>query len=561
MNAKSVPSDLEIARDATPAPIQEIADKLGLDQAAVLPYGRAKAKIDLEYLASLNDRPDGKLVLVTGMTPTPAGEGKTTTTVGLGDALNRMGKKTAICLREPSLGPCFGMKGGAAGGGYAQVIPMEDINLHFTGDFHAIGSAHNLLSAMLDNHIYWGNALGIDSRRISWRRVVDLNDRALRTITGSLGGVANGYPREDHFDITVASEVMAIFCLARDLADLGDRLGNIQVGETRDREPVTARQLEASGSMTALLKDALMPNLVQTLEGNPAFVHGGPFANIAHGCNSVIATRAGMKTADYTITEAGFGSDLGAEKFFDIKCRKAGLAPDAVVLVATIRALKMHGGVARDQLGAEDLGALGDGLTNLTRHIENLQQFGIPVTVALNRFSSDTDAEIALVLKTATENGIDAVECTHWADGGAGTEALAARVVDNIESNPGSFKFLYEDDLPLWEKIETIAKRIYRAADVTATGRVHQQIKAYQDAGYGDLPICMAKTPLSLSADPKLLGAPDGHEVHIREVRLSAGAGFLVAICGDIMTMPGLPRVPAANNISVNETGQIEGLF
>jgi len=492
MNAKSVPSDLEIARDATPAPIQEIADKLGLDQAAVLPYGRAKAKIDLEYLASLNDRPDGKLVLVTGMTPTPAGEGKTTTTVGLGDALNRMGKKTAICLREPSLGPCFGMKGGAAGGGYAQVIPMEDINLHFTGDFHAIGSAHNLLSAMLDNHIYWGNALGIDSRRISWRRVVDLNDRALRTITGSLGGVANGYPREDHFDITVASEVMAIFCLARDLADLGDRLGNIQVGETRDREPVTARQLEASGSMTALLKDALMPNLVQTLEGNPAFVHGGPFANIAHGCNSVIATRAGMKTADYTITEAGFGSDLGAEKFFDIKCRKAGLAPDAVVLVATIRALKMHGGVARDQLGAEDLGALGDGLTNLTRHIENLQQFGIPVTVALNRFSSDTDAEIALVLKTATENGIDAVECTHWADGGAGTEALAARVVDNIESNPGSFKFLYEDDLPLWEKIETIAKRIYRAADVTAVDRVHQQIKAYQDAGYGDLPICMA---------------------------------------------------------------------
>jgi formate--tetrahydrofolate ligase len=561
MNAQSVPSDLEIARDATPAPIQEIADKLGLDPRAVLPYGRAKAKVDLEYLASLNDRPNGKLVLVTGMTPTPAGEGKTTTTVGLGDALNRMGKKTAICLREPSLGPCFGMKGGAAGGGYAQVIPMEDINLHFTGDFHAIGSAHNLLSAMLDNHIYWGNALGIDSRRISWRRVVDLNDRALRTITGSLGGVANGFPREDHFDITVASEVMAIFCLARDLADLGDRLGKIQVGETREREPVTARQLEASGSMTALLKDALMPNLVQTLEGNPAFVHGGPFANIAHGCNSLIATRAGMKTADYTITEAGFGSDLGAEKFFDIKCRKAGLTPDAVVLVATIRALKMHGGVARDQLGAEDLGALADGLANLTRHIENLQQFGIPVTVALNRFSGDTDAEIALVLKTANENGIDAVECTHWADGGAGTEALAARVVDNIENQTGSFKFLYEDDLPLWDKIETIAKRIYRAADVTAVDRVHLQIKAYQDAGYGDLPICMAKTPLSLSADPKLLGAPDGHEVHIREVRLSAGAGFLVAICGDIMTMPGLPRVPAANNISVNDTGQIEGLF
>ena len=529
MNAQSVPSDLEIARAATPAPIQEIADKLELDQAAVLPYGRAKAKVDLEYLAGLNGRPDGKLVLVTGMTPPSAGEGKTPTTVGLGDALNRMGRKTAICLREPSLGPCFGMKGGAAGGGYAQVIPMEDINLHFTGDFHAIGSAHNLLSAMLDNHIYWGNALGIDSRRISWRRVVDLNDRALRTITGSLGGVANGFPREDHFDITVASEVMAIFCLADDLADLGARLGDITVGETRDRQPVTARQLEASGSMTALLKDALMPNLVQTLEGNPAFVHGGPFANIAHGCNSVIATRAAMKTADYTITEAGFGSDLGAEKFFDIKCRKAGLVPDAVGLVATIRALKMHGGVARDSLGTEDLGALGDGLANLTRHIENLAQFGIPVTVALNRFSSDTDAEIALVLQTAAAGGIDAVACTHWADGGAGAEALAARVVDNIEIQPGSFQFLYEDKLPLWDKIETIARRIYRADEVTAVDRVHQQINAYQDAGYGALPICMAKTPLSLSADPKLLGAPDGHEVHIREVRLSAGAGFRFA--------------------------------
>ena len=561
MNVKSVPSDLEIARTATPVPIQNVADKLELDAAAVLPYGRAKAKLDLEYLASLDDRPDGKLVLVTGMTPTPAGEGKTTTTVGLGDAFGRMGKKTAICLREPSLGPCFGMKGGAAGGGYAQVIPMEDINLHFTGDFHAISSAHNLLSALLDNHIYWGNALGIDSRRISWRRVVDLNDRALRTITGSLGGVANGFPREDHFDITVASEVMAIFCLARDLADLGERLGNINVAETRDRQPVTARELKASGSMTALLKDALMPNLVQTLEGNPAFVHGGPFANIAHGCNSVIATRAGMKTADYTITEAGFGSDLGAEKFFNIKCRKAGLTPDAVVLVATIRALKMHGGLSRDQLGAEDLKALGAGLANLTRHIENLKLFDIPVTVALNRFSSDTDAEIALILKTATENGIDAVECTHWADGGAGAEALAARVVDNIENKPGSFQLLYKDEMPLWSKIETIAKRIYRAAEVTTVDRVHQQIKSYQEAGHGNLPICMAKTPLSLSADPKLLGAPDAHEVHIGEVRLSAGAGFMVAICGDIMTMPGLPRIPAANNICVNGIGQIEGLF
>jgi formate--tetrahydrofolate ligase len=561
MNTKSVPSDLDIARAATPAPIQDIADKLGLDQQAVLPYGRAKAKLDLDYLAGLNERPDGKLILVTGMTPTPAGEGKTTTTVGLGDALNRMGKKTAICLREPSLGPCFGMKGGAAGGGYAQVIPMEDINLHFTGDFHAIGSAHNLLSAMMDNHIYWGNELGIDARRITWRRVVDLNDRALRTITGSLGGVANGFPREDHYDITVASEVMAIFCLTRDLADLGERLGRINVGETRGRDPVTALQLQAAGSMTALLKDALMPNLVQTLEGNPAFVHGGPFANIAHGCNSVIATRAAMKTADYTITEAGFGSDLGAEKFFDIKCRKAGLAPDAVVLVATVRALKMHGGVARDQLGAENLGALGDGLANLTCHMENLQQFGIPVTVALNRFSGDTDAEVALVLKTAADQGIDAVECTHWADGGAGAEGLAARVIGNIENQTGEFQFLYQDELPLWDKIETIAKRIYRAGEVTAIDRVHQQINAYQDGGYGDLPICMAKTPLSLSADPKLLGAPTGHEVHIREVRLLAGAGFLVAICGDIMTMPGLPRVPAANNISVNESGQIEGLF
>ena len=553
--------DIEIARQASTLPIEQIAEKLNIPNQHLYRYGSDKAKVDLDYLATLDDRPDGKLILVTAITPTPAGEGKTTTTVGLGDAMNRIGKNTAICLREPSLGPCFGTKGGAAGGGFAQIVPMEDINLHFTGDFHAIGAANNLLAAMLDNHIYWGNKLNIDARRISWRRVVDMNDRALRSIVVNLGGVANGFPRQDGFDITVASEVMAVFCLATDSDDLRRRLGNIVVAQNTKREVVTARQLDADGAMAALLKDAIQPNLAQTLENNPAFVHGGPFANIAHGCNSVIATRAGMKTADYTITEAGFGSDLGAEKFFDIKCRKAGLAPDAVVLVATIRALKMHGGVARDQLGAEDLGALGDGLTNLTRHIENLQQFGIPVTVALNRFSSDTDAEIALVLKTATENGIDAVECTHWADGGAGTEALAARVVDNIESNPGSFKFLYEDDLPLWEKIETIAKRIYRAADVTAVDRVHQQIKAYQDAGYGDLPICMAKTPLSLSADPKLLGAPDGHEVHIREVRLSAGAGFLVAICGDIMTMPGLPRVPAANNISVNETGQIEGLF
>ena len=561
MNAKSVPSDLEIARDATPAPIQEIADKLGLDQAAVLPYGRAKAKIDLEYLASLNDRPDGKLVLVTGMTPTPAGEGKTTTTVGLGDALNRMGKKTAICLREPSLGPCFGMKGGAAGGGYAQVIPMEDINLHFTGDFHAIGSAHNLLSAMLDNHIYWGNALGIDSRRISWRRVVDLNDRALRTITGSLGGVANGYPREDHFDITVASEVMAIFCLARDLADLGDRLGNIQVGETRDREPVTARQLEASGSMTALLKDALMPNLVQTLEGNPAFVHGGPFANIAHGCNSVIATRAGMKTADYTITEAGFGSDLGAEKFFDIKCRKAGLAPDAVVLVATVRALKHQGGVAKEDLNNENTVALGQGCVNLGRHIRNLSQFGVPLVVGINKFVSDTEAEFQVIRDYCEQFNVEVSVTSHWEHGGEGAIDLAEKVVKLADSGTSQFKTLYDDELSLLEKVETIAKKLYGADEVLADKVIRAELARYQDNGFGHLPVCIAKTQYSFSTDPQLLGAPTGHSMSIREVRLSAGAEFVVVVCGAIMTMPGLPRVPAADKIKLDEHGLVQGLF
>ncbi|NQV55417.1 MAG: formate--tetrahydrofolate ligase [Rhodospirillales bacterium] len=561
MSPKTVPSDLEIARAASPAPILDIAAKLNIPEDAVLAYGRGKAKIDLDYLAGLEGRPDGKLILVTGITPTPAGEGKTTTTVGLGDALNRIGRKTAICLREPSLGPCFGMKGGAAGGGYAQVIPMEDINLHFTGDFHAIGSAHNLLSAMLDNHIYWGNELGIDARRISWRRVVDLNDRALRAIVGSLGGVANGFPREDHFDITVASEVMAIFCLAKDLKDLRQRLGRIIVAETRDLQPVTAEDLQAAGAMTVLLKDALMPNLVQTLENNPAFVHGGPFANIAHGCNSAIATRAALKTAEFTVTEAGFGSDLGAEKFFNIKCRKAGLTPDAVVLVATIRALKMHGGVARTDLGDENLSALSEGIANLSRHMENLLQFGIPVTVALNRFSNDTDAEVKLVMAAAAELGIDAVECTHWADGSAGTEELARRVTDKIDAGNGKFQFLYDDKQPLWEKIETIATKVYKAGEVSAIERVKAQIKTYEQAGYGNLPVCMAKTPLSLSADPKLIGAPEGHEVHVREVRLSAGAGFLVAICGDIMTMPGLPRVPAANGIGLNEAGKVEGLF
>ena len=558
--SSEVKSDLEIARAATMKPIGEIAEKLGVPSEHVLQFGHSKAKINLDYLKSLGDRPDGKLILVTGISPTPAGEGKTTTTVGLGDALNRIGKQTAICLREPSLGPCFGVKGGAAGGGYAQVVPMEDINLHFTGDFHAITSAHNLLSAMLDNHVYWGNELGIDARRIAWRRVVDLNDRALRSIVQSLGGVANGFPREDGFDITVASEVMAIFCLADGLEDLQRRLGSILVAETRGREPVKAEALSASGPMTALLKEAIMPNLVQTLEHSPAFIHGGPFGNIAHGCNSVIATRGALKLADYVVTEAGFGSDLGAEKFFNIKCRATGLAPDAVVIVATVRALKMHGGVPRNELGGENLPALKEGCANLLRHLENLQKFGVPVTVGINRFIADTDAEIALVQEACEGLGVEAIECTHWGDGGAGAEALAHAVVAKADQ-PSDFQLLYPDDMSLWEKIETVAKQIYRAGSVTVDDAVRRKIETYQEQGYGNLPVCMAKTQMSFSADPTLMGAPEGHSLHVRDARLSAGAGFLVAICGNIMTMPGLPRVPAANSIYVNEQGQIEGLF
>ena len=554
-------SDLEIARAAALRDIQEIAGRVGIPDEAVQRYGRHKAKIALDYVDTLSGRPDGKLILTTGMTPTPAGEGKTTTTVGLGDALNRAGKRAMVCLREPSLGPCFGVKGGAAGGGWSQVVPMEDINLHFTGDFHAIGAAHNLLAALLDNHIYWGNALGIDARRVSWRRVVDLNDRALRAITASLGGPANGFPREDGFDITVASEVMAVFCLAEGLADLRDRLGRIVVAETRDRAPVFAADLEAPGPMTALLKDAILPNLVQTLEGTPAFVHGGPFANIAHGCNSVTATRTALKLADYVVTEAGFGSDLGGEKFIDIKCRKSGLRPDAAVLVGTVRAIKMHGGVPRSELGAENAEAVGAGAANLIRHVEILRGFGVPVVVALNRFASDTDAEIAVVAEACAQAGAEAVECTHWAEGGAGAAALADKVAAAAERPGPGFAFLYPDEMPLWEKIETVARRVYKAGAVSAPDRVRRQLAAWQDGGYGALPVCMAKTPLSLSADPALLGAPEGHDLVVRDVRLAAGAGFVVAVCGDIMTMPGLPRVPAANAITVNDRGEIEGLF
>jgi len=558
---RKVGSDLEIARAAKPKLIGDIAAKLDIPAKHVFNYGPYKAKINLDYLSKLPEKPGNRMILVTGITPTPAGEGKTTTTVGLGDALNRLGYKSAICLREPSLGPCFGMKGGAAGGGYSQVIPMEDINLHFTGDFHAITSAHNLLSAMLDNHIYWGNELGIDARRIRWRRVVDLNDRALRSITQSLGGVANGFPREDGFDITVASEVMAVFCLANDVKDLQDRLGRIVVAETRDRKPVTAAQLNASGAMTVLLKEAIQPNLVQTLEGTPAFVHGGPFANIAHGCNSLIATKSARKLADYVVTEAGFGSDLGAEKFFDIKCRMSGMSPDGVVIVATIRALKMHGGVAKDELGKSNVAAVTAGLANLKKHVSNLKLFGVPVVVALNRFSKDTDAEVAAVVGAGKELDVPVVECNHWAEGGKGATGLAKKLIGEIDKGKNDFGFLYSDGTPLWEKIETIAHSLYGAAAVTAPDNVHRQIAEYQKQDYGRFPVCMAKTPLSFSADPSLLGAPEGHEIQIREVRLSAGAGFIVAICGNIMTMPGLPRVPAANNITLNKKGDIEGLF
>ena len=553
-------SDIEIARAATTESIQDIGEKLGIPEEFLQPYGHTKAKISYDFIKSLESRPDGKLVLVTAISPTPAGEGKTTTSVGLGDGLNRIGKNTAICLREPSLGPCFGMKGGAAGGGYAQVVPMEEINLHFTGDFHAIGAAHNLLSALVDNHIYWSNDLELDSRRVTWRRVVDMNDRALRQITTSLGGVANGFPRESGFDITVASEIMAIFCLAEDLDDLKRRLGNIIVGYRRDRTPVLARDVHAPGPMTALLKDAFMPNLVQTLENNPALVHGGPFANIAHGCNSVVATKTALKLADYVVTEAGFGADLGAEKFFDIKCRKAGLAPDVVVLVATARALKMHGGVAKSDLSLENVAAVEAGLENLGRHLRNITQYGVPVAVAINRFTADTDGELNAISQFCSEFGVEVFNCTHWSDGGVGTEAMAAHVAELADSGRSQFRTLYDDKLSLWEKARCVARNIYGADDIIADKKIRAQFDEY-NKDYGHFPVCMAKTQYSFSTDPNLLGAPSGHMVPIREIRLSAGAEFLVVICGEIMTMPGLPRVPAANNISVNEQGEIEGLF
>ncbi|NNU81257.1 formate--tetrahydrofolate ligase [Halovulum dunhuangense] len=554
-------SDIEIARAAQKKPIREIGAGLGIPEAELLPFGHDKAKISAEFIAGLKDRPSGKLVLVTAINPTPAGEGKTTTTVGLGDGLNAIGRKAAICIREASLGPCFGMKGGAAGGGYAQVVPMEEMNLHFTGDFHAITSAHNLLAAMIDNHIYWGNALGIDSRRVTWRRVMDMNDRALRDVVTSLGGVANGYPRQSGFDITVASEVMAILCLATDIADLQRRLGEIIIGYTAAREPVRARDLKADGAMTVLLAQAMQPNLVQTLENNPAFVHGGPFANIAHGCNSVIATTTALKLADYVVTEAGFGADLGAEKFMNIKCRKAGLAPDAVVIVATVRALKMNGGVAKADLGTENVEAVKRGCANLGRHLENIAAFHVPAVVAINHFVSDTDAEIAAVQEYARIHGVEAVLCRHWAEGSAGITELAHKVVALAEGGAARFQPLYPDEMGLFEKIETIATRIYRAEAVQVDDKLRAQLRAWEDAGYGNLPVCMAKTQYSFTTDPEKRGAPTGHVVPVREVRLSAGAGFVVAICGEIMTMPGLPRVPAAETIGLNADGQIEGLF
>ncbi len=555
-------SDIEIAREATMKPIAEVGgEKLGIPGDALLNYGPYKAKVSMDYINGLKEQPDGKLILVTAITPTPAGEGKTTTTVGLGDGLNRIGKKTAICLREPSLGPCFGMKGGAAGGGYAQVVPMEDINLHFTGDFHAIGIAHNLLSALIDNHIYWGTDPAIDSRRVAWKRVVDMNDRALRQITNSLGGVANGFAREDGFDIVVASEIMAIFCLANGLQDLTDRIGNIVVAQNRKREPIYARDVKGPGPMSVLLKDALAPNLVQTLENNPAFVHGGPFANIAHGCNSVLATKTALKVADYTVTEAGFGADLGAEKFFDIKCRKAGLKPDAAVIVATVRALKMHGGVKKDDLGSENVAAVQAGCANMIRHIKNVKKFGVPVTVSINRFITDSDAELATVKAAAEAEGVKAFIATHWADGSAGTEELARHVVELADSGLSEFAPLYPDEMPLFEKIETVAKEIYGAKEVAADAKVRQQLRDWEAQGYGHFPVCMAKTQYSFSTDPDLKGAPTGHTLSLREVRLSAGAEFIVALAGEIMTMPGLPRVPSANNIYLNEDGRVEGLF
>ena len=554
-------SDIEIAREANKRPIQEVGAKLGISSEDLLPYGHDKAKVSQSFINSVQDRPDGKLILVTAINPTPAGEGKTTTTVGLGDGLNRIGKNACVCIREASLGPNFGMKGGAAGGGYAQVIPMEEMNLHFTGDFHAITSAHSLLSAMIDNHIYWGNELEIDTRRVVWRRVVDMNDRALRQITASLGGVANGFPREAGFDITVASEVMAILCLARDLKDLQQRLGDMIVAYRRDRSPVFARDIKADGAMTVLLKDAMQPNLVQTLENNPAFVPGGPFANIAHGCNSVIATTTALKLADYVVTEAGFGADLGAEKFMNIKCRKAGLAPSVVVCVATVRAMKMNGGVAKADLGAENVDAVKAGCPNLGRHIENLKSFGVPVVVAINHFVTDTDAEVQTIKDYVAEHGDEAVLSRHWELCSEGSAPLATKVAELADAGTANFAQIYPDDMPLAQKIQTICKRIYRADEALMDQKIRDQLKLWEEQGYGNLPVCMAKTQYSFSTDPNLRGAPTGHSVPVREVRLSAGAGFIVAVCGEIMTMPGLPRVPSAENIMLNDAGQIEGLF
>ena len=554
-------SDIEIARAAKLDSIIDVAKRIGINQESVFNYGHHKAKISLEFINSLKSKPEGKLILVTAMTPTPAGEGKTTTTVGLGDGLNAIGKKAIICLREPSLGPCFGMKGGAAGGGFSQVVPMEDINLHFTGDFHAIGAAHNLLSALIDNHIYWGNELGIDVRRITWKRVVDMNDRSLREIVSSLGGPGNGYPRETGFYITVASEVMAILCLANDLEDLTRRLGNIVIGYTREKNPITANDLNASGAMTVLLKDALMPNLVQTLENNPAFVHGGPFANIAHGCNTVLATKTALKLGEYVVTEAGFGADLGAEKFFNIKCRKAQLTPSVAVVVATIRALKMHGGVSKDELGKENVEAVKSGLDNLGKHIRNIGQFGVPVVVAVNNFTSDTDSEFNAIKQYCAELNVEAILCKHWAEGSSGVSDLAKKVVQIAESGSAQFRTLYDDSVSLWEKTNTIAKTIYGAQEIIADKTIREQFKNLQESGYGNFPICMAKTQYSFSTDPNLKGAPTGHVVPIKEIRLSAGAEFLVVVAGEIMTMPGLPKIPAANSIQLNKENQIEGLF
>ena len=554
-------SDIEIAREAKMLPIQQIGAKLDIPEKDLLPFGHDKAKISAEFIKAQRDGSDGKLVLVTAINPTPAGEGKTTTTVGLGDGLNALGKKAMICIREASLGPCFGMKGGAAGGGYAQVVPMEEMNLHFTGDFHAITSAHNLLSAMIDNHIYWGNELEIDQRRVTWRRVVDMNDRALRDIVTSLGGVSNGFPRQAGFDITVASEVMAILCLALDIEDLQKRLGDIIVAYRRDRTPVYCRDIKADGAMTVLLSQAMQPNLVQTLENNPAFVHGGPFANIAHGCNSVVATTTALKLADYVVTEAGFGADLGAEKFMNIKCRKAGIAPSVVVLVATVRAMKMNGGVAKADLGGENVAAVQAGCPNLGRHIENMKSFGVPVVVAVNHFVNDTDAEVEALQHYVAEQGAEAIVSKHWEHGSKGALDLATRVAEIADADMANFAPIYPDEMPLLEKIETIAKRIYRADEVLADQKICDQLKQWEDQGYGNLPVCMAKTQYSFSTDPTLRGAPTGHSVPVREVRLSAGAGFIVAICGEIMTMPGLPRVPSAEAIMLNEQGQIEGLF